>query len=406
VLLTSPAGSGKSSLCKLFKQVVSKKIFVIAISCIQEKSLLEILQEKGIDLDTGNFVKKIPQKKVVFFLDDAQVKYDDLVFWGRLFKGIIPLLSNNIRIVISATHSLNGGKESPAEFKSLPRLSRLDFLLADEEAFEFLELSDIGLPEKMRSLANLKTVLVKEAGGLIAALRLAVDSLNESFMKDVAPSETRLLQHCMSKPFIERMARCFGSNHSLPIGNDFKHFLKRCLVDGRNQSPSSLNQDDKKSFSSLEKAGILVQFPDDTFGFSSQLAKRYYFKWIFPNRSPIAPSSLPELIKNVIASISANTLQNSTKAGDFPKEAVFQHLFMGGLASFTTPDCCICPELSKIFPRNADLDAERIAGEIDFYLNGHQRWGIELLVQGVGIGEHMDRFTPGIGKYASLDVRD
>lgn len=33
-------------------------------------------------------------------------------------------------------------------------------------------------------------------------------------------------------------------------------------------------------------------------------------------------------------------------------------------------------------------------------------WGIELLVQGVGIGEHMDRFTLAIGKYASLDVGD
>ena len=168
-----------------------------------------------------------------------------------------------------------------------------------------------------------------------------------------------------------------------------------------------VNQQDEDSYLSLKKAGILVQFPDATFGFSSQLAKRYYFKWIFPNRSDSVHSSLPDLIRSVISSMSANTLKNSTKAGDFPKEAVFQHLFMEGLASFTPPSCSICPELSKIFPglTNPTLQ-KKIAGEIDFYLNSTLRWGIELLVKGGGIGEHISRFTRPNGKYVPLDVRD
>jgi hypothetical protein len=33
-----------------------------------------------------------------------------------------------------------------------------------------------------------------------------------------------------------------------------------------------------------------------------------------------------------------------------------------------------------------------VSGEIDFYLNGKLRWGIELLVGGDGIGEHLSRF--------------
>ena len=48
---------------------------------------------------------------------------------------------------------------------------------------------------------------------------------------------------------------------------------------------------------------------------------------------------------------------------------------------------------------------ERIPGEIDFYLNSDLSWGIELLVQGRGISEHIDRFGPH-GKYSALGVND
>jgi hypothetical protein len=102
--------------------------------------------------------------------------------------------------------------------------------------------------------------------------------------------------------------------------------------------------------------------------------------------------------------MSATILKNSTRSNDFPKEAVFQHLFMEGLASFTHPNCSICPELSKIFPAITNPNTQQtIPGEIDFYLNSSLRWGIELLVNGGGIGEHLSRFTPGPnGKYVAL----
>jgi hypothetical protein len=47
-----------------------------------------------------------------------------------------------------------------------------------------------------------------------------------------------------------------------------------------------------------------------------------------------------------------------------------------------------------------------IAGEIDFYLNGSLRWGIELLVNGSSIGEHLSRFSEPHGKYLPLGVND
>jgi hypothetical protein len=79
------------------------------------------------------------------------------------------------------------------------------------------------------------------------------------------------------------------------------------------------------------------------------------------------------------------------------------------LALYTTPTCYICPELSRVFP-DSDSDSSRqpnqcMNGSIDFYLNGSLRWGIELLVNGERIGEHMTRFEAD-GKYARLRVSD
>lgn len=81
---------------------------------------------------------------------------------------------------------------------------------------------------------------------------------------------------------------------------------------------------------------------------------------------------------------------------------------MEGLAAFTPPRCCICPELSKIFfdGTNSTAQPTTIAGEIDFYLNSSLSWGIELLVNGDGIGEYISRFTPPNGRYVALAVSD
>ena len=76
---------------------------------------------------------------------------------------------------------------------------------------------------------------------------------------------------------------------------------------------------------------------------------------------------------------------------------------MQGLALFTPPECNICPELSKIFPADGIVPGA-ILGEIDFYINSKLRWGIELLVNGKGISEHLSRFALPNGKYAPLEV--
>ena len=404
VLLSSPAGSGKSSLFKLLKrQMKGRK--VIGISFLKDGSGIGLLSKAGIDLENETTASKLSEKRSVIFIDDAQAKYGEVSFWAQLIKSSGLWLPSHVRFIISATHSFSGEKESPVEFSSLSRLQRDDFLLSNDEAYEFLNLPNIGLPANL-NIQKLKDILVNECGGLIAALRLSVDSLKERFMKDMQPAEIEVFNHCLSKRFAERMARCFGSDHLMPIGSEFKEFLKKCFANEMNAFNDQDNADDVLSYTWLKKSGILVEMPDSTFTFSSPLAKRYYSSWIFPKRSQDNPLTLFALIRRVITSMSSSVLKNSTTIGDFPKEATFQHLFMEGIANFTKPSCSICPELSKIFPNDTSVGPpEEILGEIDFYLNSSLRWGVELLVNGRGITEHIDRFGEK-GKYFPLKAKD
>jgi hypothetical protein len=150
VLLSSPSGSGKSSLYKRYKaDAIDTK--VILISCFKDEPLYVLLKLKGIDFLKETVNDKLLNKSIVVFLDDAQAKYGETI-WKDLIKHAVQWLPSNIKFVISATHSLNGGIKSPVEFDSLARLSRSDFLLTDKEARQFLDFIKYGSTSKNENI--------------------------------------------------------------------------------------------------------------------------------------------------------------------------------------------------------------------------------------------------------------
>jgi hypothetical protein len=401
LLFISPAASGKTSLLSLFARRY-RKLKCVAISFLRvDVSAADMLLSCGIDVFSGKTSLSSAEDHVVM-VDDAQAKYDDKGFWSTLIKVAPWKLPSNIRFIICATHALEGGVESPVEFQSLVTFGRRDFLLSDAEAEEFLRLPRTGLPERMQK-RNVIQLLIRECSGLVGALRNSVDAVAPFFAKDPAPAEPELVAYCLSQECMQLMARCFGSQHMTPTSLELRQFLIECLIAAPN-IVSLKSDEDNRCLVTLKKAGIIVEDADRLVRFSSPLAEKYYSKWLFPNRALVNPTLLRDLIESVVGNMSASVLQQSVvDATNFPKEATFQHQFMEGLALNTHPGCSICPELSRVF---SDGDqALRIEGEIDFYLDGDLRWGLELLVNGDKIGEHMARFAPG-GKYAALAVND
>ncbi|KAJ1555483.1 hypothetical protein HK096_002497 [Nowakowskiella sp. JEL0078] len=407
VLLSSPAGSGKTSVLNLLEAGKTKyKCFYL--SCVRYEDLADVLYselkaQSSYVIDLVQSSSSLPTDiDIVIMIDDAQVTYSNTGSWTHFIKNGPKFTPGNVKFVISATHMLNGGKESPLEFKNLYRISRDMFLLNEADSIKFMD-SPLGLKDRF-NFPSVKHLIILQSGGLVGALRVSVFALGSAFSKNDSPKEEQVLQLVLSKGFVDGMARVFGSEHSYPLEKEFVTFLEEIFTGGKRLAPRNLGEKDEKLFISLQKSGVLIN-RDDMIDFTSPLARRYFIRWLFPQRANEDPDSLHSLMEKCIRSMSASLLLMSTVPGaKFSKEATFQHLTMRGLAENTTPNCAICPELSKIYP-DSNVPGGSIKGEIDFYLNGKLRWGIELLLNGSGIGEHLQRFSKK-GKYEPLKVKD
>lgn len=408
-LISASAASGKTSLLKLFADKMPFNYSIVHFMPIHV-NVYELFQSKGIDL-----VQKrcgyTSEEIHVFLIDDAQVRYGEKDFWTTLFKAASYWIPPNIRFVIAASHMLSGGIESPVEFVTLDRIDRQDLLLNVDEWNELMSLS-IGLPPHLSS-DSIKEAIFNDTNGLIGAVRIAIESIKERFSKDPSPGEDHILRYFLSNTLTVKMARCFGSQHSIPVSQKLVDFLRRLFFESYSVQPLNLNDDDKTTFVSLKKAGILIE-NDQLIKFSSPMAKRYYSRLLYPLREENfrLPISMRHIILKTLSQLSPTLLRDVvSNEKRVPKEAVFQHLFMYGLAKSTPPNCSIHPELSKVFknPNHANSQDFSIQGAIDFYLDFNDssdtRFGIELLVNGSQIGDHLARFEKS-GKYYPLKLTD
>jgi hypothetical protein len=398
ILFSSPPASGKTSALTLFNHYY-KHLKCAYVSCVDNTSdkcfdvMAMLASDKSLNL---------------IAIDDAQLWYDQTNFWTRLIKRTSTLIPGQAKVIISATHMLAGRvSTTPAEFLELKRFDRSDFLLNDEEALGFLHLPEpVGLDPKFWGMNVLLSVIIRQCAGLVGALRISTSQINTSVFKDPRPTCGSVLKYYLSFAVLDQLSRCFSSGHLKPVSVELNNILQRCLVsDTVYRSGFELDHDANTHLQTLLKTGILVQDNVGRIQFSSPLARRFYWKVFFPNRANENPPDLDSLIMSVLQNMSKSSLERSvTRVGRLPNEATFQHLFMEGLALFTPPTCSIIPELAETFP-SEDGSSSRIRGRIDFYLNSVLGWGIELLVSGRGIGDHIKRFEEG-GKYADLDCRD
>jgi hypothetical protein len=411
-ILSAPAATGKTSAIHLLIQslkddYLSNGLF-FPIQCARSSlTLFQQLSNIGLTYDKKNLAWKTSNllhgKRVIIFLNDAHCQYDDQDFWAILMKGTCQL-PQNIQFIIAATYLL-GGTRSPVEFDNIQtRIQLPEMLLNTDEAIQLLK---INLPEIMQNYDSLMTLIERECGGNIGALSKAANFLLTQFKLNlnIDLSEENAIHLYLSRDLLSAMVRCFGT--LFPSFSDNKGTHERILLAKLLRCKTLGCEFVNDVVKDLVECGILVI--DAEIKFASRLAQRFFMNKFYHFRASDNPSSLIELVKLAIGSISTKMLTQSVAGTtDFPMESTIQHLFLTALAAHTTPTTSICPELSKLFPIITESNNQAggiISGEIDFYLNGTLRWGIELLISGRRFGEHFERFDVD-RKYYPLQMND
>lgn len=64
------------------------------------------------------------------------------------------------------------------------------------------------------------------------------------------------------------------------------------------------------------------------------------------------------------------------------------------------PKNSVLPELNTKATQNGKV----VTGELDLYVNSELKWSIELLKEGIGIGQHLARFHQTKAKYREVET--
>ena len=389
VIVQSPPASGKTTLLQLIAyKCVRHNIVKKYIRLKKDQDPYETLMLAGIDV-MKNQVSWDGQ--AIIMIDDAQNAFwsdSNLTFWSNLMKDIS--LPERIRFIVASTY-LIGGHDSPAEFANFPRIAPDEMLLSAANSLNFL-VNFLKFP--FSGCRPLVELIIEDCGGSIGALSIVEHQYKTRFYASNTPlSEQKLIDYFISPQLTLSMVRLFGSDTvlstRLPVVIDL-------LYDKYVNIPDVSNIAELKRYI---KCGLLSREEAGMTKFTNAMSRRYFIHKMYPKTATSNPLNTVELVLNSIGTMSATTLRNSVVRGSFPKEAVFQHLMMGAMTSNLTAQTNVYPENSIVIGTD-----NTIQGELDFFINGELRWGIELLIEGRKLKEHRERFI-GNGKYVALGCR-
>lgn len=418
LVVSSPPGTGKTSLLQLVQNGLREeneasapgKIvgFDVRPSDVNgDLNLFDYVDKKtGVSFENKTLATNLKGCSEVWLLfDDAQRLYGDEFqsFWEDVVKqkSKEPFgKKTKVIVVVFATYYLSTTTDSPAVFRNEQRLGVADLLLKNDEAAELYRRRCM-YPAWDNYFQRLFYMSNGAAAAFTIGLNLIVNLTQEVDRKSEGTelSESEALFVLVERIPFGELHRCFpvrkvdAASHSAILDA----IVDAYMVDMGERSAQG--QEGEEAVTKLTKAGILTE----TNRFSSPIAQSFYYHEIFPRapRSVEGPETLDDLIIQAAQKLSARRLRVSRqfKAGGWqsPKEAVFQQLFHEAIASLLPVSYRIIPELGT----KAKMDGQVVTGELDFYMKKGQKWALELLRDGHGVGEHLGRIP---GKYKNVDA--
>jgi hypothetical protein len=283
LVFNSSAAMGKTSLIAIL--VNTYKRFNYLHFPTKGKALknpIKFLKSKlGIDLENETVRDGLYDVKqtYVIIVDDAQKLYEHKGFWSMLIKDGEAWLPKNLKFIFSTTHLLQLDLTSPADFGYLPKIERVDFVLNEKESKEILS-SPLGLKPERR-FARLIDMIVAYCGGVFGLLKIVSYNINMFKHKESDVKESDLIQVFYSKAITENMSRCFGAVHEITMTQNLVLFLRKLFFSNIMATISSSGISDPKDkivVNEMIKSGVLWEDAHGIINFTSEMAKKYYYK--------------------------------------------------------------------------------------------------------------------------------
>jgi hypothetical protein len=402
VVFSAPPGSGKTSVLQLIATKYPD-IPVHYVTLLTATDAFRELEDRtGINLKGS--LENFSGQSMIVLLDDVQNHFHNTDFWLALIKAL-PVKAQfktfKVKFVISSTYFTRiGNTNSPAELTDMKKFTHKDFKLNEDEANAIFRIrqGDSSFPK----YDLFKDLLLNECSGNPGMISVALVSLTQHF-RGQEKTESDVLRYYLSNSFNQALNRCFVSICRWEEKSLI--FLRKLYIE------SELSKQvfgDDNMLSTFIKDGVLEMNENEMISFTSPMAKRFYCHQVFPYNSLENPPDIVSLVKSTIGKMSQKTLSDFSSGRKFPKEAGFQQHFLFGLCWNLKPSTVVTSELSNIFPHISQTElteSNKIEGSLDFYINSDLRWGIELLVGGDKITEHIDRFAKK-GKYDRLECKD
>ena len=409
VVLGSPPSTGKTSLLQLLKSRLENEKgakvinYPIRPTSSDVLTLVKELAEKGITSDQ----KELNQLQNTWLLiDDAQNAYAKHYnkFWEIVVKDGSASDSKGLFVVIAATYDLTT-YTSPVNFKILQHVDP-NICRSEGENLMQMHLDHwrhpfsgwVGLRDQVLALSELA---VEDDRYHIGVIMAAIRCVDEKIARRKDLSENEALDLLRGPTFTTLLDRCYAFDGE-DVSSDMKKYLQMALV-----SKPGLEDFTRSAIGPLLRAGII----NADGKFSCLAANWYYNRHCFPKRPLDAPANLRQLIIDSIGCMSAKRLCDAVQSG-FPKEAAFQQLMNEAMASNLPARHVIIPEYNTKAFDSQDPSADAVTGELDFYVNGDKQWCIEMLREGKGIGEHLQRFKitrdryGNKGKYRKVQTKE
>ena len=398
LVIGAPPGTGKTSLTQIVKsKLEASGETVIRIALSDFYSLDEFkgdIKEYGIS-PSPVVVRQKLKENTWLILDDAQNWYTEEYWgiWQFLIKHMPQLAEGRFFLIIAATYNLST-PISPVHFGTLEH-----FVETAVSADEVSQLFAMHLHRDHQDFHNVKEDILElskfaedkfHIGVVIQGIVMLKNMRKDASSRQDEESARKLLR---SGDFVYLLKRCFMVPDGLPTE------ARARLVDiilGSSTSRSDIADD--SLLAPFIRAGILNPSGE----FSCIAAWWFYNRSCFPGRASTIPASLDVLVRESVKLLSADRLRKSRVDG-FPKEAAFQHFFNEALSVNLTIDSFLIPEFNT---KATKPQGGEVTGELDFYINSHLQWCLELLRLGNAVGEHLARFDEDEGKYRMVPSRE